>query len=258
MIRRTLANLWKSAIVIGCVSSALVPHQAHAVAAAETGPIGSALASASVFGICKSAGNSKELCAGLALLADPPSPGIANISMDIAYNSSLLTFNPAASGFLCQFSAGGDCPSASGSTGTLPFNVLPASGFNPGPPLSGSSVTLTNTASTVSLDYTPGSPVSSPTDTNFFLFVFDFNTPELIDVPLSTATYLAAGAGVDFTQTSFVCHTIAVPDLGCGSDHGTTGITLNLAVVPEPSTWALLLIGFSGLAGCAWGRRTFA
>jgi hypothetical protein len=255
MIRGRLHTLFKVAVAIGCIAPVLMPHQAYAVAAAETGPIGSAFASASVFGICKAAGNPKELCAGLALLADPPAPGITSISMDIMYNSSLLTFEPSLSGFLCQFSQSGDCPSAGGSAGTLPFNVLPTSRFNPGPPLSGSSETLTDTGSTVSLQYTPGSPVTSLTDTNFFLFVFDFKTPQIIDVPMSTVTYLAAGPGGDFTQTSFVCQTNALPDLGCGSDNGTTGITLNLAV-PETSTWALLLIGFAGLAGCAWGRRT--
>ena len=83
---------------------------------------------------------------------------------------------------------------------------------NPGQPLPGSSATLTDTGTEVSLDYHLSSPVTINGETNFFLFSFDFKDPPVIDIGTSSITYLAADPGVDFTQVSFVCQTDVVPD----------------------------------------------
>jgi hypothetical protein len=98
---------------------------------------------------------------------------------------------------------------------------------------------LVDTGSTVSLSYTLPAPVTADQETNFFRFAFRFNHPITIDLNRSTVTYNATGLGVSFTQTTFVCHTDNIPDLGCGSNNGVTGISLNLAPIPETATWLM-------------------
>ena len=190
-------------------------------------------------------------CGKIALVFDPPAPGITQLSAEIAFNTSEFTFNPIESGFLCQFSQNGDCPPPGGPPGTFPLAQLPDSGFNPGQPLPGSSFSLDEAEGTVFLNYVLASPVTVETDTNFFLFTFDFNNPPLIDLDQSTVTYSATDPGLDFTHFSSSCQLTAL-DQPCGSNNPIKGITLNLAVVPEPSTWVLLTTAFIGLLGYRW------
>jgi hypothetical protein len=234
---------------------------AHAAGIIETGPF-AGLGSLGAFLLCLSLGGggggpdgSGGSCRTIALLVDPPSSGVDSLAMTLQYDSDKFVFNSQNSGFLCSFSSNGDCPPVSASPGTFPVDILPSSGFNPGQPLPGSSVTLNDTGGSVALDYQLASPVNIDQDTNFFLFAFDFKQPQIISVSRSTVTYSASSPGSDFTQTSFVCHTDVIPDLGCGSAHGITGITLNLTPVPEPPTWLMLGAGLVGLLGYGWRRR---
>ena len=173
MIRRTLANLWKSAIVLDA-SRRTRAASSTCRRAAETCPIGSALESASALESPKATGISQELCAGLAFWPTPPRPGRQTFRWALCTTRSFIL--PLIRLRVVSYvnSLRVATAVASGSTGPFHLTFFRPR-INPGPPLSGSSVTLTNTASTVSLDSAPGSPVSSPTDTNFFLFVFDFN-----------------------------------------------------------------------------------
>jgi hypothetical protein len=85
---------------------------------------------------------------------------------------------------------------------------------------------------TVTLDCQFASPVTLSGDTNVFIFMFDYKNPVLIDLAASTVTYNAAGPGTDLTVTNPSCTT----DHGefCGSGTPGTGISFNLAIVPEP------------------------
>jgi hypothetical protein len=182
-----------------------------------------------------------DVCNKAGIKADPIGLGIEGGSMTLLYDSSLFTFDPAASGFFCQFSLNGDCPPADARAGTFPIDLLPASGYTPGGALPGATVSLTDTGSAVTLSYQLASPVDITQDTNFFFFVFDFKTPPVISVSQSSVTYLSSGAGDSFTQSSFVCHTDLIPDSGCGSNVPITGVSLHLAAVPEPPTWSALV-----------------
>ena len=238
-------------LIVFALTPAMTIPTAKAALAGLGGPIVGGAASVGFFAGCKFAGGGTWKCAKATFLADPTaSTGITSISMQVAYNASEFTFNPGESGFLCQFSQNGDCPPPGGPAGTFPLALLPDLGFNPGQPLPGADVSLDEAGGTVFLDYTLPSPVTAETDTNFFLFSFDFNDPPTIDLSQSTVTYLASNSGLDFTQLSFVCGTTA--DLVCGSNNPIKGITLNLATVPEPSTWVLLTTAFIGLLGYSW------
>jgi len=173
-------------------------------------------------------------------MADPVGLGVESTSLSLQYDTNKFTFDAQASGFLCQSSSGGDCPPASAAAGTFPLTLFPASGFNPGPPLPGSTVALSDSGGIVTLDYQLSSPVDITQDTNFFLFLFDFKHPITVDLNASSITYYSSQPGLDFTQTNFVCHTNEIPDRGCGSADGIMGIDMNLTSTPEPASWSLL------------------
>jgi len=249
---RFLVNL--SVIIIA--GALLQPTAAEAAGIIETGPF-AGLGSLGAFLLCISlagggggAGDgSGGSCRTIALMVDPPASGVTSLAMTLQYDSNKFVFNPQNSGFLCAFSSNGDCPPVSASPGTFPVSLLPTSGFNPGQPLPGSSMTLSDNGSSVTLDYRLVSPTNISQDTNFFLFSFDFKQPQIINITHSIVTYSASSPGLDFTQTSFVCHTDVIPDPGCGSAHGITGVTLNLTPIPEAPTWLMLGVGMVCLLG---------
>jgi hypothetical protein len=155
------------------ISSSTVSPKKDARAMAVPIPPYDLAASVAAYLACKS-GDSLGDCKAVAFVADPVGPNITDVSLTIQYDASLFTFDNPASGFLCQFSSAGDCPLAGASIGTQPVKLLPSSGFTPGSPLPGSTVSLTDTGSEVTLDYHLGTPVTMDEDTNFFLFSFDF------------------------------------------------------------------------------------
>src|SRR5687768_15205324 len=91
-------------------------------------PAGAAAVSLAAYLLCKKEGGTHGVCSRWALLADPPAPGVMELSLDIAYDSSMYAFNPLESGFLCQFSQDGDCPPTGSPAGTFPIALLPDSG----------------------------------------------------------------------------------------------------------------------------------
>jgi|HubBroStandDraft_6_1064221.scaffolds.fasta_scaffold319133_1 hypothetical protein len=248
--------------------------QSYAAGIIETGPF-AGFGSIAAYTLCVELGGGSAgpgVCSRIALLVDPPARGVTDLSIALQYDAAQLTFDQQNSGFLTPFAVNSDNPPVVAREGTVPIDLLPSSGFNPGQPLPGSSATLTDTGTEVSLDYHLSSPVTINGETNFFLFSFDFKDPPVIDIGTSSITYLAADPGVDFTQVSFVCHTDVVPDPGCGSENPVEGITLNLERIPEPGTWGLLATAIAGLflvdlrcrtnrqsnvssAGCGAGRR---
>ena len=199
-------------------------------------------------------------CGSLAWLVDPPAPGVTELTTSLEYNPSMFTFNQAASGPLGAFSVGGGTPPDPGGMGTEPLELLPTTGYTPGARLPGSTLTYTNPPGLVTMDYQLANPVSVIGDVNFFLFDFDFVVPVTIDLAASTATYLPTGPGGSFTQASFSCTTSDGANQ-CGSDSPSTGITLNLATIPEPAPGPLLLaaglavLGVIGRGRVSLGRR---
>lgn len=205
------------------------------------------LASVIAYASCREGGGSFWKCAGIAAIVDPPAIGVTNISQSLQYDSSLLKFNAQKSGFLGQFSENGDTPPTENLIGTVPLGLLPNTGYTPGNPITGSTFSLTDTGSVVSLNYQLPSPVTVNGDVNFFLYYFDLIEPQLIDLSKSTITYSATEQGSLFTQTNFVC--TAADGKGCGSSHPITGVSINLFPVPEPSSMTLGLISLAGAAG---------
>jgi hypothetical protein len=141
-------------LLMACFIAFLVvqPPAAHAEGLIETGPY-AGLGSLAVLALCAILQPDRKDCYAAAIMADPIGLGVESTSMTLQYDPNLFTFNPAQSGFLCQFSSGGDCPAANGATGAFPLQYLPPTGFHPGQPLPGSTVQLTYTGSSVTLQY---------------------------------------------------------------------------------------------------------
>jgi hypothetical protein len=180
------------------------------------------------------------------LKVDPD--GIQDIAMSILYDTSLFSFVSAGTGFLCDFSNGGDCPATDHVVGqtTVPIGAE----IVPGPPRLGTSFVLAvnEPLGMVSLNYDlSANPAPGGADRNFFVValaprialsqnIFIHDTPGSYDLNLSaTCTALQGG---------LLEH--------CGSDTPAYGVTFTPVPVPEPGAIALLA---SGLAALGLWRR---
>ena len=172
--------------------------------------------------------------------------------LSMQYNTSLYTFDQALSGPLGVLSVGGDAPPVDAGVGTQPLQVLPSTGYSAGSPLPGSTLTYTNVGGVLTVDYQLGSSVDYSGDANIFRLSFDLIHPLSVEVGLSTVTYSANTPGADFTTLSFTCTTSDMLDQ-CGSAQPTEGVSFNFTV-PEPPTWATLILG-AGLLGLVARRR---
>jgi hypothetical protein len=122
----------------------------------------------------------------------------------------------------------------------------------------------------------PNAPIaqSNPSDTSYFYYDYLYpsttmtlyltGTPDgNFAIPLVQGGNFLAGTGFSFLYTSTSCTGVAI----CGQNN--VGLTPGASIfgpvdiyasfptsaVPEPSTWAMLLLGFVGL-GLAGNRRT--
>ncbi len=215
---------------------------------------GSPAFSTKVYLDCIAAGGKKKTCKRWYNIADPAAIDVTSLTMQLQVDPSLYTFDPAASGPLGAFSVGGDAPPVDPGVGTEAMQLLPTTGVSPGAPLPGSTLTYTNVGGLLTLNYVFSSPVNVGGDVNFFIFAFDFVHPVTIDFDASTVTYATSGPGGDFSQLMAAC-TTANGDNNCGSPSASTGGTFNFASVPEPSTWAILLLGFGGAGAAMRVRR---
>lgn len=197
-------------------------------------------------------------CKDLALFWDPDMVGITGLSMTLQYDPLLYTFDQANSGPLGVFSVGGDAPPPNPGIGTQLVHLLPSSGFTAGAPLPGSTLTYTDVSGLLTVNYELASPITVDSNIDFFRTDFAFVHPLVIDLTQSTITYQTAGPGRDFSLVNFACTTTDLRG-NCGSDTPSTGMTFDFAVVPEPSTLALFILGSGlvlGLSVHARRRRT--
>jgi hypothetical protein len=192
-------------------------------------------------------------CNFLATVYDPIAIGVTDLTMTIAYDPTKYIFDAAGSGPLGAFSVGGDAPPPTPGIGVEPLQLLPATGYEPGDPLPGSTLTYTEAPGSVTVHYTLASPVTVDSEVNFLRLQFDLVTPMIIDFAESRAIYYPSSPGLDFTQTAFSCKTEDGTNQ-CGSDNPAVGTTFHLVGVPEPATWAMLVSGF-GLVGAALRSR---
>jgi hypothetical protein len=178
----------------------------------------------------------------ITIVVDPD--GIQTIDLVLDYDPSLFTFVPGESGFLCDFSNGGDCPSILGQSGTV---TMPQQTFTPGAERSGTTYTLTDSGTSVHLDYDmSANPAPAGTDRNLFAFTFQSLYPisDMATIEGSPGTY-------DITIASSTCTALDSGDpVACGSNNPSYGVSFE--VVPEPSS--ALLVG-AGLAGWAVRRK---
>jgi hypothetical protein len=194
-------------------------------------------------------------CRFLSGLWDPALSGVTDFAMELQYDPSKFTFDQADSGPLGIVSVGGDAPAPDPGVGTEPVSLLPISGFSPGAPLPGSTLTYTNTNGLLTVNYDLGSPVTIDSDIDFFRTDFEFVHPLIISLPSSTITYAASGPGGDFSLVSFSCTSSDLTG-GCASDTPSTGVTFFFDSVPERPTWALMLLGFVGLGLAGYWRSS--
>lgn len=197
--------------------------------------------------------NTLAQCTQVGINADPASVSVTGLSLTIQYDPSIYTFDQADSGPLGIYSVGGDAPPVDPGIGIQPVQTQPSTGDSPGAPLPGLTLTYTNVGGLLTVNYQLASPLTQTSDLNFFLVEFDFVNPVFIDLSRSTAAYATSGPGADFSVMSFTCTATALTG-GCGSDNPSTGVSFQLAEVPEPST--LFMLGpVSALALVARHRK---
>lgn len=174
-------------------------------------------------------------CEALAIAADPSPEGITNINMSISYDPSKWTFKPKKSGFLCDFSLSGDCPSPEPLPGNTSIEDIPDIDYNPGSPLPNSTFSLINDNinGLVTLNYELNEPLDSGEDQNFFSFYFEPTGSKPISI--SSITSYNEPGNYDFTQLNSSClATINGETTSCGSNNPTEGF--DIEPVPEPFT----------------------
>lgn len=206
---------------------------------------------------CIFGGGNPAYCKQMAAVEDPPSSGVTSLTLSIQYDPSVFTFDQAESGPLGVYAVGGDSPPVAPGVGTEAFQSLPSGGITPGAPLPGSTLTYTNVAGLLTVDYELASPVTASGDVNDFILMFDLVNPVHIDFAASTVTYDATGPGTDFTKTNFSC-TTTVEGQGCGSDEPTSGISINFSKAPEPMTLSLFGAGIMGAVAMRRRRKMAA
>jgi hypothetical protein len=173
---------------------------------------------------------------------DPSVSGVTSISFTFYFNPALFTPVADTAGFLCGYTASGNCPVVAPGGG---IEHVGATGDPavPGPATGTQSITIGS--DTVSVDATFSPAVSG--DGLFFTMDFTTNLS-----PTSTLIEYSTGMipGADYYVVSYSCTTVDMTNL-CGS----ADYTESFKVIPEPSTWITIVIGFAGLGIAAIQRR---
>jgi hypothetical protein len=176
--------------------------------------------------------------------------GFQQTSFQMSYDTSLFAFNPSATGLLCDFSSGGDCPSPSGTIGPVSPTIQ---SITPGSPRPGTSynISVDQALGLVTVNYDlSANPATGAGERNFFVLGLDalvplstgsvvvHNTPGTYSVNLLSASCTASVGGV--AQS-------------CGSSSPATGVSV--AAVPEPSSIWTLVTGLGLLAMLTMRRQ---
>ena len=178
---------------------------------------------------------------------DPPTSGdISSISFQFYFNPNLFTPVAGSAGFLCGFSSGGSCPTDPPGSGIVPISdtLQPYSDIPTTGPATGTQSIVIG-ADTVSVKATFSPAVDDGTDTYFFAMEFDPKI-DLSHYSIEYSESMLPNAA--YYVTSFICNGGAI---SCGSETYTE----SFALVPEPSTWAMMALGFGGL-GYAGYRKS--
>ena len=247
----------RAAKMLGVAAALLVMSTPSVVHAYDFAAGKTTLTSAQAYAQCRAAGDNPAFCGAVALIVDPPAAGLTSFDISIRYDPTLYAFDPTLSGPLGVVSMGGDAPPTSPGIGTVPLQLLPATGYGAGAPLPGSTLTYTNSGGVLTVDYQLASPVTATGDINIFRLNFSLIHPVPIDLAASTVSYAAAGPGRDFSTLSASCTTSDGLDQ-CGSTNPASGVTFNLVVVPEPAAWTLLIMGLGWVGAAARRRRNAA
>jgi hypothetical protein len=160
---------------------------------------------------------------------DPPA-GILQFGLELHYNPAVLTIVEGGSGFLCDFTEDGDCPT----TGPAVFEPFDGSVVNAGGPRTGTTFSLDVMSNTVLLNYDmTGNPALMTQERNVFGLVV------LANGPITGVTFHYTPGVGDLYQVIGPNSYCTSTDLtSCGSSNPVLGMTFH--VVPEPGTWFLI------------------
>lgn len=171
------------------------------------------------------------LSAAECIFFDPPGTlGVLEIGFEVEYDSSKLEIIPELSGFLCDFSSDGDCPSTSEN---IEEEVIL------GDPREGTSFDLIVTNNKVIFNYdlsnNPTPPIEG--ETFFFGLAYKKLIPSTVLIPTTKANI------GDIFQVESGNFCVTIDELNnCGSENPTFGFSV--VKVPEPSFQPNLLKTF--------------
>ncbi len=234
----------------GAVSA---PREARATVG---GGFGTGAFSLFLYNVCDPLGGTLFQCNRAGIRVDPAGDVThVTLTLDYDFSGPNFVFNAALSGPLGPFSVGGSAPPATPGVGTQPLPIFTALPDTPGAPLPNWALSVVDNGLAVTVDYerVSGPPVNVPTETNFFLLVFDYITPVVVDASRTVVQYSTGILpGADFVQFDPLCE--GPPDAPtCGS--ATPAVSIRIDVVPEPAVPVLVGTGLALAAALQRRRR---
>jgi hypothetical protein len=214
---------------------------------------------------CEKMGVPARKCTKQGMLIDPTDPSVSNLTLALTFDSTLYTFDAAASGTLCNFAADRTpCPPLAAKIGTF---LVPEDDTPPGSPPEGASLTFSvspgnciagpalaasaasDVVSCLIVNFHSSTPIDLTNDQNVLELVFDLVNPVPADIPL-IATYFETPGNHQFNQVSFFC------DTPCSGIPPVPGVDVAVGV-PEPASATILGIALAvfGISGGIVLRR---